>query len=524
MSRFSRSISFELGDLFRKAAQTNPRGQIVVDRPLGVRPDLGTELNVRMLAGVVEELATQLYGAGIREGDRVAVYKSNNADILLITCALSRIGAIPALIHPQLHGSVAAELVARLSPSYVLSDAQHVHTDDFLSMIDSKKLLLTAGEIDGLPTVSEQTPVPVPMPDVSDPRGIRIITHTSGTTGVPKLVAQSAAGLAAHASFQLRIAALLRVHEKWALATSFVHIRTYSALAVGLLRAMPMAFVADHDPAKVRDLFIGFRPGLVETHPNTFVAWEVLASDPAQPLRTVRYYINTFDAIHLRTIRTLLEASHRRAAVYLQAYGQTESGPVTVRAYTRGLAKRAHPRCVGHPIPGLTRVRTSGTPAKPRPIEVSTPGRALTYLGQEQRFTDQTTGQWWAMGDVGYRSRWGCLHLLDREVDQIDGLASVLEVEDALMERLPQLREIIVARGTGDMQQPVICTHDDVALSDDLWRAATADLPPMNPPLHCRWQDLPLTATAKVKRLQLHQLLADGGLPSIAPSTASTGS
>lgn len=524
MFRSSQSIGFELGDLFQKAAKANPRGQIVVDSPLGIRPELGTDLTVGKFAEVIEEFASRLYCAGIREGDRVAVYKTNNADILAITCALSRIGAIPALIHPQLHGSVAAELVARLSPSYVLSDAHHVYTDDFISSVDSTEILLTTGDIDGLRTITTQSAIPVPLPDISDRAAIRIITHTSGTTGVPKLVAQSAAGLGAHASFQLRIAALLRVHEKWALATSFVHIRTYSALAVGLLRAMPMAFVADHDPAKVRELFIGFRPGLVETHPNTFVAWERLATDPAQPLRTVRYYINTFDAIHLRTIRTLLKASHRRAAVYLQAYGQTESGPVTVRAYTRGLAKRAHPRCVGHAIPGLTRVRTSGTPTDPRPIEVSTPGRALTYLGQEQRFTDQTTGRWWAMGDVGYRSRWGCLHLLDREVDQIEGLASVLEIEDALMERLPQLREVIVARGTGATQQPVICTHDDAELPNDLWRVATTDLPAMNPPLHCRWQDLPLTATAKVKRLQLQQLLADGAVPAIAFNTATTSS
>lgn len=81
-----------------------------------------------------------------------------------------------------------------------------------------------------------------------------------------------------------------------------------------------------------------------------------------------------------------------------------------------------------------------------------------------------------------------------------------------------------MARGTGATQQPVICTHDDAELPNDLWRVATTDLPAMNPPLHCRWQDLPLTATAKVKRLQLQQLLADGAVPAIAFNTATTSS
>lgn len=511
----------ELGFIAQEAAAADPQVQIVVDSPLGICPELGTELTVGQFAQVVESFASRLYGAGVREGDTVAVYKTNNADILAITCALSRIGAVPALLHPQLHGSVAGQLVAQLKPTYVLSDAQHVHADGFVPCVDPATILLASGTATGMRSVGAATET-VPLPDLSSPTATRIITHTSGTTGLPKLVAQSAAGLTAHASFQLRVATLLRIREKWALCTSFVHIRTYSALAVGLRRSMPFAFIADHEPGVVRDIFIRFRPGLVETHPNTFVAWEGFAADHAQPLRTVRYFVNTFDAIHLRTIRTLLGASHRRGAMYFQAYGQTESGPVTIRAYTRALAKRAHSRCVGHPIPGLTRVRTSGTPASPQSIEVSTPGRALTYLGQEQRFSDQTDGSWWAMGDVGYRSRWGCLHLLDREVDQIEGLDSILEIEDALMDRLPQLREIVVTRGTIALRQPIICTYGDAELPAEAWQAAIRGLPAMSSPLHCSWQDIPQTATAKVKRIELQALLDRGAIAPINFDTAAT--
>ena len=53
------------------------------------------------------------------------------------------------------------------------------------------------------------------------------------------------------------------------------------------------------------------------------------------------------------------------------------------------------------------------------------------------------------MGDMGYQSRWGALYLIDREIDQIDSVHSNLEVEDALMSRLEELREVVIVPGVG---------------------------------------------------------------------------
>ena len=49
----------------------------------------------------------------MRHADRVAVYKSDNVDIALLTCALSRIGAVPALLSPSLTPAVVGRLLAR---------------------------------------------------------------------------------------------------------------------------------------------------------------------------------------------------------------------------------------------------------------------------------------------------------------------------------------------------------------------------------------------------------------------------
>ncbi|MBV8996877.1 MAG: acyl--CoA ligase [Pseudonocardiales bacterium] len=504
--------------MIQEAAQRDPTVPIVLDKPLGINPRLGKSLLVGDLAEIVETFAGQLYRAGVRPGDRVAVYKTNNADIMAIACALSRVRAVPVLLSPLLPADAAARLISRAGPRYVLTDSKKIEAGELDSELieeSGASVLLTSGSYGDLTTVTDLESAPIPEFGPIDPTAPCVITHTSGTTREPKLVEQNTQGLGTHITLQLRIANALRVRERWALCVSFVHIRTYSALGVGLSRRMPFAFLVDHDVDTVRDVFTRFRPGLVETHPNTFIRWESLADDPARPLSSARYYINTFDAIHPRTVRVLLAASDHRFPLYFQAYGQTESGPVTVRIYTRRGAERANGRCVGYPIPGLTGVRLRNGRKGLSPIEIRSRGRAITYLGEENLFASQVDGVWWDMGDVGYRGRWGCVHLLDRAIDHIEGLNSVLEIEDKLMSRLPELREIILVPKGDHTIQPIICTKTDSPLDSAVWQQAVQDLPPMAEPVQCTWEDLPQTATSKVKRVELQKIVQQDALPTL---------
>lgn len=67
-----------------------------------------------MLADVVEELSGRLWEAGVRPSEQVVVHKADNVDIMLLTCAASRIGAVPVLLSPALAPQVAGQLLARL--------------------------------------------------------------------------------------------------------------------------------------------------------------------------------------------------------------------------------------------------------------------------------------------------------------------------------------------------------------------------------------------------------------------------
>jgi acyl-coenzyme A synthetase/AMP-(fatty) acid ligase len=65
--------------------------------------------------------------------------------------------------------------------------------------------------------------------------------------------------------------------------------------------------------------------------------------------------------------------------------------------------------------------------------------RIVTYLADPKRSAKQENDGWWRMGDVGYKTRWGCLHLLDREVDVIPGTESTREVGDPVQRRIDDL-------------------------------------------------------------------------------------
>jgi acyl-coenzyme A synthetase/AMP-(fatty) acid ligase len=519
---------FYLGTMFQEAADRHSGVPITLDRPLDVAPEAGTDLCYAEIADLVADLAGRLWAAGVRPTEHVAIHKTDNFDIVLLACATSRIGAVPALLSPALDSTAVAALLDRLHSPWLLTDGARL--DGELAGLETG---LARGLLTADATGSTRTGA-VPLaryagaarrgPVRLHPREPSLITHSSGTTGVPKLAVHCPATMWNRLLPQKAMGWPTR-GETAALHMSYVHSRFYHLLGVLLRYGSPLLVLVDPDPAKVGPLLAAHRPGIVETHPNTFVLWEDLADAPGAPLSHVRAYGSTFDAIHPRTVQRLLGASRRRAPWLMQLYGQSETGPVAFGWYTRSGAARANGRRVGTGIPGFTRIRVvddSGRPCAPGAagaIEARTRGRILTYLGAPDHYARQLHGAWWRMGDMGYRDRWGSLYLIDREVDRIDDVDSNLEVEDVLLSRLGELREVIVVPGAQQRPVPVVCTRDNEPLDSDRWQRATEDLPPMATPVQCRFEDLPRTGTWKIKRLEITRLLSEGAMPVLPVTT-----
>lgn len=508
-----RNKGIRLGTLFDRAAARYPTNLVLLDHDLDIAPELGRTLTLTQTADLIDDFASRLWAAGVRTGDHVVVYKTNGFDITLLACVTARIGAIPVLLSPKLDGETVAELLRRVNQPHLVTDQAKL-TDDLPESVFqlSKQVLLTSGshpdatELASLAGAERVAAVNMP------PEHPTLVTHTSGTTGTPKLAVHTGATFEARYRPQGTVASFVGRSESVAIHVSFVHSRMFTAMPISILQGHSIIVLADDDPEVVGDLFAKAPPGLIEAHPNTFMRWEELVDDPRSPLANVKYFSSTFDAIHPRTVRSLLSATRRKAPLFIQMYGQSEVGPIAGRAYKKNGMENG--RCVGVPFPGMTGVRVVSRdgrpPTKESPgfIEVKSDGRIVTYLGERERYEKQVNDGWWRMGDVGYRTKLGCLHLLDREVDEIPGIDSTLEIEDKLFERVPELIEVIIVPDQHGTPVPVVCTRDDRELDRKAWAAAVAGLPEMADPVQWRLADLPQTATTKIKRLELARLLA----------------
>lgn len=524
-------LTGRIGEALHLAAGRWPHQVIATDRPADIDPCGALSRTYAQWAHAVDEAAGWLHELGVRRWDRVAVLKSNHFDISVLACAAARLGAVPALLSGAYGLEIARPLLARLDRPFLVTDRAHVKNcgidQDTVARL-TERTVCVDGPQDrpDLVDLDDLRGAAAPAPAFRADDEAMIITHTSGTTGIPKLVvhtAESERSIALIESERWPVIGI-RPSDVWAYAEPFWHERqTHNLLSLTAIGPR-MLTISDPLAPQVRDLLVAHRPTLVEALPNIFLAWERMARDPARPFGRVREYINSFDAIHTRTIRTFLDASDRRMPIWLQAWSQSENGTLLMRPYVRWSVRRrgrrpAPTQLLGWPVPGLGRIRTvdpvTGEPTergKPGLVQIAQPGRCLAYVGEPERHAAKRDGRWWHTGDFGVINRLGALRLVDREIDRLpDG--SAIELEDVLLDRLVHTTEVIVLPLDGQRPVPVVSTADDVPLDLGEWRRATADLPALADPVQIRWEDFPRTGTWKIRRVELRERLIPGSKP-----------
>ncbi|MER7845185.1 class I adenylate-forming enzyme family protein [Kitasatospora sp. NPDC096077] len=512
---------FNIGLMAEAAAERFGRVPIYLDQPFAWDPQQRVELDYVEFAVLVRQMSAVLSRAGVRRWDRVAIVKSPNYDIQALAWACARIGAIPALLSARLDPDILAVLLDRLKPGFVVTDpatAAHARLD----AARLRDLSCTAiAPIDGGIPVEDLWGGPVPAPDPLKPDDPMMITHTSSTTGVSKLAEISCTGVSFTAGVEAMAPFVHSPDELFASAISHVHVRATTTQLAAFSRGTPLLGIGNPDDETVLSLFGRYRPTIVEAHPNAFVGWEPLADHPSNPFASVRVFFNTFDAIHPRTVRRLLDASQRTMPVWLQSYGMTETQVVTLRMQTRGSVRRQsgrESRSVGWPVPGV-RVRIADpatgrrrrSQTDPGMVQVRTRAQALAFVGTPDTFSKRRHGRWFDTGDWGRRGRWHQVEVLDRVADRIDGVESCLWIEDVLLDRIPDAEEVVVVPDGDGKPVPVVCMRDGKPLDEDAWRTASAGLTGLGAPLLVDRAELRRTATVKARRYLLTEKLKAGG-------------
>lgn len=494
-----------LYDNFATASLKWPRVPIYFDQALAAFPELGLETNYQDALKSIDLRSKQLARLGIKAGTKVMVYKAPAFDTYLLALALTKLGAVPVMVSYHLGAEVIKVFGQRLGPGHALIyDQETTKTVSRFAIPDDSSYLsldsiLAAEEVKGL------------EPAKMDLDAIAYMTHTSGTTGVPKLICHSCRSMGWRTLWQKRVLDQMQERNLSSFLVSPVHSRFNIGVSSLMSLGFPMMPLSNPDLASVEAAFRAHPPYAVETHPNHFVQWRSLAQDKPELFKETKYFHSTFDAINGDTMAFFLKAAKANHPVFLQVYGQSECGPMILRAHRLRSSANLEARDMGLGLGDLTKARicdAEGNPVKqgqPGHIQLYSKGRALTYYQEEGRFAENVYGDWWDSGDYGYLDERGHLYLQNRQVDLVEALPSTLAIEDILLDKLDFLAEVVIIRDPKGYAQPVIAVNDGMSMDWQAWWHLTADMPHLNQAIILEWGGIPRTATMKVQRLALSQ-------------------
>ncbi|WP_217146711.1 AMP-binding protein, partial [Streptomyces sp. AC627_RSS907] len=185
-----------------------------LDQPLDLFPEAGDALNFATFAELVERAAALLLGAGVLPGNRVLVVKRANFDVILLAFACARMGAVPILTHPDVGPTSLGLHVRRGEPAAIVTDAD----TESAGALDEVGAALPPRLYVGKPgrhgeALQDQPPGELPHSIVPPRDAPQLVTHSSGTTGVPKLVLHTVESFAGHAKPQVNFLRGVRLRQ-----------------------------------------------------------------------------------------------------------------------------------------------------------------------------------------------------------------------------------------------------------------------------------------------------------------------
>ncbi|GAA4619040.1 AMP-binding protein [Actinoallomurus liliacearum] len=517
-----------VGLLFDHRAELDNPMIFRLSHPLDIDPAGRTLLDIEELAQLVRRTSAALYAAGIRTGDRVAVFKNNHFDCLLLAAAACRIGAVPVMLSGLLPDEAVRALLRRVEPKLLVSDQQRLASEGNgaspLSALVEQTLCLdkeipqalTLADLDGADE-------PPPAPRANDE--LMMLTHTSGTTGIPKLIMYTPdklQGQMARLECRHLPPITYRRDDTVAVFLPYVHARSFTWIySVLTLSPAKVLLMSDNDPEIVGPLFREHQPTVIEALPIDYDRMEELAEERrSNVFSSVRMFISNFDAVHWSRVRTFLNASRHRFPLWRDGYGQSETGGLGMTFITRRRANKRRdqepgPRTVGRPMPTFVQIKVVD-PRTFRPVPNGTPGlvfartraRCIGYFGEPERWNEKAVGEWWNTGDIGIKTRTGKVKVLDREVNYTPGI-SCIELEDVLVDYLPKKHDVALLAVSDGPPVPVVAAPDG-RLDQGQWRRAVRGLPELAEPIVIDIEDMPRTGTGKIRREELRRRYLGG--------------
>jgi acyl-coenzyme A synthetase/AMP-(fatty) acid ligase len=504
--------------------------------PDGERPEV---LTLGELDDIVATYAGWFHEQGVRPRDPVAIQTFSSTEFAVNFLALTSLGAIPSFVNGNLRPEIAREYVRRQGAVGAVADPAH-HADLARDPAElGLRFCVTAADVR-----TAGRPLPESYPYRHHATDPIIISHSSGTTGMPKAVPHTHETLLYAQLYRLRLSVGAAM-ERLLVALPGSHNASISVMLFGFLLRAPVRLLSSQRGADVLDAIEEFRPSTVFAFAGTY--GEMATSDlSGREMSSVEAWYNTGDAAHEAHVRALIARGshltvgrdfqrHRVAgSVFTDGLGSSETGYSLFHNGHRP-GSESYGRCVGKPISFAEAAVLSedGRPLPPGEIGrlgVRSPTLTPGYWNDSLTFHRLRLGGYWLTGDLSYQDEEGNFYHLDRAPDAIRtpaGFVFSTRTEELLLRELPELDDCTVVAvapdgvdvswdGTGEGEAYVLLqvtgtVTDDGGRDRETWTRRVNDVlaahgfPAVTRALRLNAADVVKGATGKVLKREMRK-------------------
>ncbi|MFC8197743.1 class I adenylate-forming enzyme family protein [Streptomyces sp. NPDC057298] len=505
--------------------------------PDGSRPEA---LTLGQLHEVVETYAGWYAAHGVRPRDPVAVHAHSSTEFAVNFLALTALGALASFVNGDLPPRIAQQYVRGQGAVGAFTDGEH--RDVLAGPGSGLRFCVTAADI----RPEHRAALPPSYPYRHDPTDPVLISHSSGTTGMPKGVPHTHRTLMYAQLHRLRYSTGTDM-ERTLVGLPGAHNAMVATLLYCLLLRTDIKLLSSRRGVDVLDAVEDFRPTTVLAFAGTF--GEMAAQDlSGRDLSSVQVWFNTGDAAHEAHIRALVRHGNHveigrdlirrrvEGSVFVDGLGSSEAGySVFHNRHTKDTS--AYSRCVGRPISFAEAavLAEDGTPLPPGRIGrlgLKSPTLTPGYWNDSLTWNRMRLGGYWLTGDLAQRDEEGNFYHLDRAPDAVrtrEGILFSTRTEELLLRELPEVADCTVvgvapegvrADWDGDGLAEAYALlhladeHDTGRDSDEAWTGRVnavlsgAGFPPVARALRMKPDDVAKGATGKVLKRVMRERFA----------------
>lgn len=405
-----------------------------------------------------EEYASFYFEQGITAKDVVGIYANDGIDYLIQYLALTSLGAVAAFVNGGLDSELAALYLNQLQPSGIFTTECRA---DALKANLTRYSATTPCWIKGLLN-SPRGRFPEVYPFVHSELDPVLLTHTSGTTGIPKAVQSS------HFPYLHGVKDRLSRHvphlTRFFNTLPHAHSSSIGYIMEATIRGCPIKIQTCKDPQSLAKAIESFKPDYVLSFPNLYV--DMCRLDLNQyDFSSVFFWRSTGDAAHEKHIHMLTrhgsyekyDGTIGQGSIYIDGMGSTEMGSALFTTY-RSSGMRDFNRNVGQCAEYVDAQILDDNGRKLGPhvvgfLAVKSPSVIQGYWNNTNKTEKSRIGGYWVTGDLAYKDDEGNFYHVDRVTDRIntnEGMLYSLLAEEFILKKFDEIYDCSIFRTVGE--------------------------------------------------------------------------